>query len=309
MEYEFIKHIAGTSLKTFVVKINWRELHFHNDMELFLVLDGSVNIDDGKQRHTLKKDDIFLSNKNAVHSLRRTHEDNLLMVIQFDPNLCKEYYARIAHVRFSKNHITRENDAQYWRMIRQSMEKIVDCYSKRADGYAIEMMSVLNHMLFCMLQYDNYTVMDEKTAAAENRNMDRLRRVIEFMRENYMYPVTLKQIAQSENLDMCYLSHFIKTHLGISFQNYLNRMRVEKAEYLLLHTDLSHIDICMECGFSDYKYLNKTFMKEFLCSPSEYRKKYRTHSMCVEEQSEQHIVMEVSRAQDFFAASDTQSCP
>ncbi|MEG2189037.1 MAG: hypothetical protein RRY08_04340 [Christensenella sp.] len=53
-----------------------------------------------------------------------------------------------------------------------------------------------------------------------------------------------------------------------------------------------------------------SFLKDvFVCSPSEYRKKHRTHSMCVEEQSEQHIVMEVSRAQDFFAASDTQSCP
>ena len=55
MEYEFIKHIAGTGLKTFVVAINWRELHFHNDMELLLVLDGSISMDDGKQRYTLKK--------------------------------------------------------------------------------------------------------------------------------------------------------------------------------------------------------------------------------------------------------------
>lgn len=300
MEYEFIKHIAGTGLKTFVVAINWRELHFHNDMELLLVLDGSVSMDDGKQRYILKKNDIFLSNKNAIHSLRRTHEDNLLMVIQFDPNLCKEYYPKIPRVRFSQNHIKKDSDGQYWEMLYRCMREIVSCYSKKHDGFAIEMMSILNHMLFCMLQNDQYTILDEKTAAAENRNMERLRRVIEFVRGNYMYPITLKEIAEKEKLDMCYLSHFIKAHLGISFQNYLNRMRVEKAEYLLLHTDLSHIDICMECGFSDYKYLNKTFEKGFGCSPADYREKYRTCSMRVDEQNEQHIVMEVSRAFRFF---------
>lgn len=300
MEYEFIKHIEGTGLKTFVVTINWRELHFHNDMELFLVLNGSVSIDDGKQRHILKKDDIFLSNKNAIHSLRRTQEENLLMVLQFDPNLCKEYYPKMPRVRFSKNHITQAQTPSYWELLRNCMKEVLNCYTQKNDGYEIEMMSILNHMLFCMLQNDAYTVMDEKTAAAENRNMNRLRRVIDFMRENYMYPVTLKEIAGRENLDMYYLSHFIKTHLGISFQNYLNRMRVEKAEYLLLHTDLSHIDICMECGFSDYKYLNKTFMKEFGCSPGEYRKKYRSRTLRVDEHTEQHTVMEVNHARAFF---------
>lgn len=300
MEYEFIKHIAGTSLKTFVVSINWRELHFHSDMELFLVLDGSVSIDDGKMRHTLKKGDIFLSNRNAVHSLRKTSEDNLQLVLQFDPNLCKEYYPRIPRVRFSKNHITRENAPEYWQMFYQCMKDIVACYCEKTDGYPIEMMSVLNHMLFQMLQYDEYTVMDEKAAVAENRNMDRLRRVIEFMRENYMYPLTLKEIAEKENLDMYYLSHFIKTHLGISFQNYLNRMRAERAEYLLLHTDLSHTDICMECGFSDYKYLNKTFLKEFGDTPAQYRKKYRTQRVRIDEENEQHTVMEASRALSFL---------
>lgn len=296
MEYEFIRHIAGTSLKTFVVSINWRELHFHNDMELFLVLDGSVCIDDGKQRHLLKKDDIFISNRNVVHSLRSTGEANLQMVIQFDPTLCKEYYPEISRIKFSKNHILKENDPEYWKALRGCLKGIVDCYGKKYNGYPIEMMSILNHMVFCMLQHDDYVEVDEKAAAAENRNMDRLRRVIEFIQENYMYPITLKEIAEKEELDMYYLSHFIKAHLGISFQSYLNRMRAEKAEYLLLHTDLNHIDICMECGFSDYKYLNKTFWKEFQCTPGEYRRKYRTKSVRIQEKNEQHTVMEVSEA-------------
>ena len=300
MEYEFIKHISGTSLKTFVVSINWRELHFHNDMEIFLVLKGSVNIDDGQQRHLLKRNDIFISNRNAIHSLRRTQEENLLMVLQLDPLLCKKYYPRIAHVRFTKRHILRESSPEYWEMFRTCMEKIVACYCKKEEGYALELVSILNHMLFRMLGHDDYTVLDEKTAAAENRNMDRLQRIIEFMRENYMYPITLKEIAERENLDMYYLSHFIKTHLGISFQNYLNRMRGEKAEYLLLHTDLSHIDICMECGFSDYKYLNKVFLKEFGCTPGEYRKKYRIDSVQITEENEQHTVMDVNRALHFL---------
>ena len=46
MEYEFVTHIKGTSLKTFVVVINQREYHFHSDMEIMMVLDGSMSLDD-----------------------------------------------------------------------------------------------------------------------------------------------------------------------------------------------------------------------------------------------------------------------
>ena len=59
----------------------------------------------------------------------------------------------------------------------------------------------------------------------------------------------------------------------MTFQEYLNRLRLEKALILMKDPSLYLVDICMECGFSDNKYLNQMFMKKFGCSASEYRKK------------------------------------
>ena len=47
-------------------------------------------------------------------------------------------------------------------------------------------------------------------------------------------------------------------------------LRCEKARQLLLLTDLNLLDIALELGFSDIKYLNKAFEKQYGYSPSEY---------------------------------------
>ncbi|MEG2686748.1 MAG: AraC family transcriptional regulator [Christensenellaceae bacterium] len=293
MEYELIKHLEGTSLKTFVVTINQRELHFHCDIEILLVLKGSVYIDDGMRRHLLKKDDIFISNRNEIHSLKRTNEQNLILVIQFDPDLCMAYYPQISQIKFSKKHLMGD-DSLYWTELSQHMAEMVSCYTQKKDAYPIKMMAILNQILFCMIHYDCYTTLDEKLTTTQNKNMKRLSRILEYIQQNYVYPITLKEIAQTEKMDMYYLSHFIKAHLGISFQQYVNRIRVEKAEYLLLHTNLKYIDICMECGFSDYKYLKKAFEKEFGCPITAY--KGEKDNVGVSQNSAQHIVMEVDKA-------------
>lgn len=49
------------------------------------------------------------------------------------------------------------------------------------------------------------------------------------------------------------------------------KMRCEKARQLLLLTDFSLLDISIACGFSDLKYFNRGFARQFGCSPRQYR--------------------------------------
>lgn len=50
-------------------------------------------------------------------------------------------------------------------------------------------------------------------------------------------------------------------------------MRIKKAEYLLLHTELKIIDIALEAGFEDANYFSSLFKRETQMTPSNYRKK------------------------------------
>ena len=65
--------------------------------------------------------------------------------------------------------------------------------------------------------------------------------------------------------------HLIKNRLGISFREYVNRLRLERAAYLVVNTQMRMIDVCVECGYSDYRYLNRAFLKEYGMTPAQVR--------------------------------------
>ena len=71
-----------------------------------------------------------------------------------------------------------------------------------------------------------------------------------------------------------HLCHFFKETFGLSFREYLNKVRLEKAMVLLQDPRLYLVDVCMETGFSDSRYLNTVFEKAFGYSVAEYRRRY-----------------------------------
>ena len=59
-------------------------IHFHDDMEVVYVLEGSISLRNGYYTYTLKQGDIFILNDREMHSFENTGEDNMVMMIQLD---------------------------------------------------------------------------------------------------------------------------------------------------------------------------------------------------------------------------------
>ncbi len=276
MEYEITKHRRNNFAGVFLTSIDKRDFHFHRDMEIFLVIDGSVRVNDGKATYLLKKDDIFLANKNELHGLERTQEQNLLLVLQFDQEMCADYYPRISNIRFTGKRIAAECQMDGWEELRRVILRIAECYAREKEGYYLKLIALVNLLMYGMIRRGCYVEKDKKTLLSESRNSERLYRIVDCIHRDYKYNITLKGLAEQENLNMYYLSHFIKANLGMSFQQYLTEIRTENAEYLLLNSDLNNMDIYLECGFSDYKYLVKAFVQKFGCTPAQYRAARKT---------------------------------
>ena len=102
---------------------------------------------------------------------------------------------------------------------------------------------------------------------------ERFAAIMGYIDENFRRKLLLGEIARREGLTMPYLSHLFKDTLGMSFQEYLKKRRFEYARSLLLDTRKSLLDISLESGFSDARYMIRMFAEEFGCSPREYRRK------------------------------------
>ena len=121
--------------------------------------------------------------------------------------------------------------------------------------------------------------------------------IVEYIDEHSSEKLLLADIAKYLNLDLYYLSHFFRDSFGISFQNYLLKIRCEHARQLLLLSELSLLDISISTGFSDPKYFNKGFIQQYGCTPKEYRKIFKNKKLEVQQKfmlSTQEFLSETS---------------
>lgn len=95
---------------------------------------------------------------------------------------------------------------------------------------------------------------------------------LRYIDSNYNEPLTLDGIAELCQLNPSYFSSKFKSVNGVGFKEYLNNVRIIRAEKLLLETDMSITEIAMKCGYETSNYFGDAFRRINGCSPSQFRK-------------------------------------
>lgn len=127
------------------------------------------------------------------------------------------------------------------------------------------------------LSYWLITILDKFTKNAfkfnDSKNSFIIQKSIIFINENYKRNITLDTVANLVYLNPSYFSTLFKKELGISFSNYLNKIRIEQSKLLLNNTNYSILETALEVGFEDQSYFTKVFKNFTNMTPKEYRQK------------------------------------
>lgn len=83
----------------------------------------------------------------------------------------------------------------------------------------------------------------------------------------------IEELAEAVNLGRTVFYGKIKALVGMTPSDFLRRMRMQRAEELIVRTRMNFSEIAFKVGFSDPKYFTKCFKKETGMTPSEYRQK------------------------------------
>ncbi len=122
-------------------------------------------------------------------------------------------------------------------------------------------------------------VLDRFTESVyENRNIknvDIIRKTREFIRTNYKKKIKLVDISKAIYLSPYYLSHIFKRETGVTLMEYLAKVRIEEAKYLLENTSLNTTRLAFDVGYSDQSYFCKVFKKIEGISPYDYKKRMK----------------------------------
>jgi two-component system response regulator YesN len=94
--------------------------------------------------------------------------------------------------------------------------------------------------------------------------------IIRFVHDHYAEDITLDIIANKVYLTRNYLSQIFKQATGENYNNYLTKVRMDKAKELMLSGNYKLYEISYRVGYKNNAYFSQLFKKHTGCNPSEF---------------------------------------
>lgn len=98
-------------------------------------------------------------------------------------------------------------------------------------------------------------------------------KALEYINEHFCEKISLEDVSNHVYCNPTYLSRTIKHSTGLSFTNYLNSLRLTRAEQLLAGSDLTIQEIAGKTGYNSLGYFYRKFKEKNGCSPDSYKRK------------------------------------
>ncbi|MDR2482076.1 MAG: AraC family transcriptional regulator [Treponema sp.] len=252
----------------------WFPLHWHAQVELVHILSGRLEVIHNGQSREGREGDIVIADTGTVHGFSNPAPETGARIFQFGleifsgalPEIRGEEQASV----FSRKPILNEReDGTLHARVGRLLTEMYHEYRERAPGFRLQVISRLYEITVDLLRK---IPPGQAPGIKLKANHDRLDRIFAFIVENFEDPqLSLEMAADSACLNKFYFSRFMKEQTGMSFYEYLSRMRLYRAEQYLAESDMPVADIAHSCGFNSIATFNRLFKAYTGATPSSYR--------------------------------------
>ncbi|MGM1045561.1 MAG: response regulator [Bacillota bacterium] len=184
-------------------------------------------------------------------------------------SILHEMFAEIKEKRCAGRHATLEMCLNLHWLIQSHMKEDSegDDLNGMKEIMAAERLEHLHQLLIQELEGLQESYSDEATSTNY-----KIKRVIDYIHQNYNHDLTLNELASYVGFNNSYLSRIFKEQTGSMLIPYINRYRVQKSLDLLKEGRLKTYEIAEKVGFNSIDNYYISFKKIYGLPPNEYRK-------------------------------------
>lgn len=264
--------------------------HFHYYMEILLMTKGSATIQDMNDTFELSAGEMVLFHPNSVHAIFPKKNQKIVFEgFKVDinrMNLTSGYSPKLRSIY--KSIEQKKIPCRYNNDFVESInaKSIFDLCLKESNernyGYDLIVKSQIYSLLINILRYhmNNGFIIDSETYAEDGRYD--IFRITDYIDNRLNENLKVTDIASACGMSYSYFAKKFQSVYGKSCKEYIEEMRVYKAEELLMFTDFDLTYISNECGYSDCSHLINSFKKFKNTTPKQYRKLHSIKSTKIE---------------------------
>ncbi len=256
-------------------------IHRHNYLEMTYIVEGSLDQVIGDNRERLCKGDFSIVDHNSLHYECRWEPGTIVLWLCFSDDFFSRQIlslqeeptdldsfvnASLLEQKSTREYITFRpfgagDDAD------ELLFKIIQEDQQRGAGYVM-MIKILTMRLFRIIckKYDYIRI--KKGEIPRHEHFFYI--LDQFMKgnlEKLSVPLLEERFSYGRN----FYNRVIKENTGLTYTEYLHRIRLEESRELLVNTDLPVSHIVEKTGYSNRQYFYKIFKEHYGATPREYR--------------------------------------
>ena len=274
-EMEIIQHRQIEGLTMFINTVDYRSIHVHSEWELIWILDQPLSVKCDSAVFQAEPGQMVLFSPNEPHEFHKVTTGCTFVCLQLSAQSLPAIPRIVVTDHLPHKWLASEEYAQ----LQKNLAQLMTCYLQRQDHYSLYCVGQSCLILYQLLQAMPVREQSAEELASVDKRNDRLKRLLQFVDENYMHKIRLTDFAAQEDCSLSYLSRFIKDVLNQNFQDYVTSVRFNCACKLIAAGQKRMLDICMESGFSDYRYFSREFHKHYGMTPEQYQQYTRKHQL------------------------------
>lgn len=236
--------------------------HWHLECELIHIEEGCATVSNNNQKYTLHAGDAIFLDSGDIHYIK-SDADCILSMALFDSSIIHG---------IQKKHRLKSALLTHPYPIEPCFSKIREELSGRKPFFELQ---ICEYITSLMIQIFREEEILDRHCANENSSIANYKNLLDEIEEKCSY-ITFQDAAAFMGLSEPYFSRFFRKISGMTFSQYLNTVRLEKAIKLLQNNEqkMSMTEIADRCGFDTIRHFNRVF-KDITgmsprCLPADY---------------------------------------
>ena len=260
-------------------------LHDHDCFELAYVVEGSAVQNLNGTMEPVSQGAYFIIDYGSKHSYQDCKNLKLINCL-FQPEIVNaslgncisfDELMRICMIRYYKNYpdwtpadsIFYDEDKKVLHLLEEMMEE----YEHREIGYQ----EIFRGKLLEILLITMRKVVQKKAMVSvrSSEKSDLILDAVNYLEKNYRSKAPLSRFCEKKHYSIQYVSRKFKKETGVTFLEYLQKVRIRKSCDLLIESEMLIPEVADQVGYDDMKYFHHIFRKIVGMTPGEYRKVVR----------------------------------
>lgn len=251
--------------------------HWHKEMELLYITKGNTHCKCNNKSFVANEGDLIVVNCDDLHFCQNLSPELHYYCIILDPHILNSRFIDLCDSKYItpiiENRILFKNLIVNDKAIQDCIHSIANEYNTRELGFELSIKASLYKLIVLLMRKHIETILTDIHVKYRMKNINRFNAIIAYIENNYTKDLSLDNISTYAHMSKYHFCRMFKKMTGHTATHYINSIRIQEAENLLINTDLPISEITYSVGFHDTSYFSRTYKSFKDISPSEARKK------------------------------------